>query len=148
MAVSPKFVIRKRGTPRLPKGKPSSARGRHRVVPKSSSGTMPASRAASNTHQTPTPPSAGGNIAHRAGEIPDSQVPSAPIITPSAPAALDVHKERTVTVKEAAFRLGKSDDAIRLWLRSGRLKGWQPGGRRCAILVAEASVEEALLCFM
>ena len=59
-------------------------------------------------------------------------------------AALDLSRENTVTVKEAAYRLGKSVDAVRLWLRSSRLRGWQPGGRGCAILVVEASIAEAL----
>ena len=58
---------------------------------------------------------------------------------------LDRSKEKTITVKEAAFRLNKSADAVYRWLRDGRLRGWQPGGPRCAILVAEASVQEALL---
>ncbi|MBI3934802.1 MAG: helix-turn-helix domain-containing protein [Acidobacteria bacterium] len=53
--------------------------------------------------------------------------------------------EKTVTVKEAAFRLGKSPDAVYQWLRSGRLRGRQPGGRGCAILVVESSVNDALL---
>ncbi len=57
---------------------------------------------------------------------------------------LDLSKEKTVTVKEAAYRLRKSEDAVYLWLRSGRLRGWQPGGRGCAILVTEASIAEAL----
>ncbi len=59
---------------------------------------------------------------------------------------LDLNKEKTVTVKEAAYRLRKSVDAVRLWLRSGRLRGWQPGGRGCAILVTEVSIAEALSC--
>ena len=59
---------------------------------------------------------------------------------------LDLSKENTVTVKEAAFRLKKSVDAVYLWLQSGRLRGWQPGGRRCPILVTEASIAEALSC--
>jgi excisionase family DNA binding protein len=58
---------------------------------------------------------------------------------------LDRQREKTVTVKEAAYRLGKSEDAIYKWLRTGRLKGWQPGGRGCSILVLESSVEMALL---
>jgi excisionase family DNA binding protein len=61
------------------------------------------------------------------------------------PKPLDRHRERTLTVKEAAFRLGKSEDAIYKWLRSGRLEGWQPGGRWCSIVVLESSVEKALL---
>ena len=63
-----------------------------------------------------------------------------------APQLLDLNTEKTVTVKEAAYRLGKSVDAVRLWLRSGRLRGWQPGGRGCAILVTEVSIVEALSC--
>ncbi len=59
---------------------------------------------------------------------------------------LDLNKEKTVTVKEAAYRLRKSVDAVRLWLRSGRLRGWQPGGRGCSILVTETSIAEALSC--
>jgi len=59
---------------------------------------------------------------------------------------VNVHQHKTLTVKEAAYRLGKSADAIYFWLRTGRLQGWQPGGRGCAILVLESSVNEALLC--
>lgn len=69
--------------------------------------------------------------------------PSSPSVLLSV-TPLDPNKERTITVKEAAFRLGKSDDAVYLWLRTGRLRGWQPGGRGCAILVSEPSVQEAL----
>ena len=52
--------------------------------------------------------------------------------------------QRTVSVKEAAFRLKKSPDAVYRWLRSGRLRGWQLGGARCTILVSEDSVTEQL----
>lgn len=72
--------------------------------------------------------------AERRGEEP------APGISLRGPCA-----EKTITVKEAAFRLGKSTDAVYKWLRTGRLRGLQPGGRCCAILVVEASVSEALL---
>lgn len=50
---------------------------------------------------------------------------------------------KTVSVKEAAYRLRKSPDTIYLWLRHGRLKGWQPGGSGCQIQVLESSVERA-----
>jgi len=66
---------------------------------------------------------------------------------PHLPLALqhpELKNEKTITVKEAAFRLKKSEDAVYLWLRTGRLHGWQPGGRGCAILVSEGSVEAAL----
>ena len=56
----------------------------------------------------------------------------------------DLRTQRTVTVKEAAFRLGKSPDSVYQWLRVGRLHGIQPGGRGCAILILEDSVRAAL----
>ena len=60
-------------------------------------------------------------------------------------AVFDRENERTIPVKEAAFRLKKSEDTIRRWLRSGRLQGWQMGGSGCAILVCEDSVTGQLL---
>ena len=51
-----------------------------------------------------------------------------------------------MTVKEAAYRLKKTDDTVYRWLREGRLRGWQPGGHGCTVLVCEASVKEALEC--
>ena len=51
-----------------------------------------------------------------------------------------------MTVKDAAYRLKKHEDTVYLWLRSGRLRGWQLGGPRCAVLVEKASVEKALAC--
>src|SRR5207244_4342681 len=62
------------------------------------------------------------------------------------PSLPNLNKERIITVKEAAYRLRKSADAVYLWLRTGRLRGWQPGGRGCQIMVLESSVDEALLC--
>ena len=70
----------------------------------------------------------------------------APAEPPSvAEPAVDFRKERTLTVQEAAYRLGKSPDAIRQMLRKGRLKGWQVGGRFSSVLVSEASVQEMLI---
>ena len=51
-----------------------------------------------------------------------------------------------MTVKDAAYRLKKHEDTVYLWLRSGRLRGWQLGGNRCAVMVDAASVEKALVC--
>jgi excisionase family DNA binding protein len=51
-----------------------------------------------------------------------------------------------ISVKEAAYRLNKSPDAVYQWLRAGRLKGIQPGGRGCEVLVEIASLESALRC--
>jgi excisionase family DNA binding protein len=69
-----------------------------------------------------------------------------PAKTPSvAVPAFDFMKERTLTVKEVAFRLGKSDEAVRQLLRAGRLRGWQVGGKFAQMLVSEESVEEMLI---
>ena len=62
-----------------------------------------------------------------------------------APKLFDRESEKTISVKEAAFRLKKSHDTIYRWLRSGRLQGWQLGGSGCSILVREDSVTVALL---
>lgn len=87
-----------------------------------------------------------------AGVIPEGPpLRPCPIPGPCPVLAGDIRKplnrldEKTLTVKEAAYRLGKSADAVYLWLRTGRLRGWQPGGPGCAILVAESSVNAALL---
>ena len=77
----------------------------------------------------------------------EKAVPVQPFEPVRAPVQqLDLGKEKTVTVKEAAYRLKKSADTVYHWLRSGRLRGWQPGGRGCAILVVETSIAEALSC--
>jgi len=60
------------------------------------------------------------------------------------PLRYDRDKTRTLTVKDAAFRLNKSADTVYQWLRQGRLRGWQLGGPRCAVMVSEDSVEEVL----
>ncbi|MBI2818151.1 MAG: helix-turn-helix domain-containing protein [Acidobacteria bacterium] len=66
--------------------------------------------------------------------------------TPStSESPLDLRAERTLTVKDAAFRLNKSEAAVRMWLRRGRLKGWQVGGTYRTVLVSEKSVEEVLM---
>jgi excisionase family DNA binding protein len=57
---------------------------------------------------------------------------------------LDPTQIKTVSVKEAAYRLRKSPDSIYAWLRRGRLRGWQPGGPGCQIQVIEASIDQAL----
>jgi excisionase family DNA binding protein len=62
----------------------------------------------------------------------------------ASPQPFDREKSRTLTVKEAAYRLRKSVDAVYKWLRQGRLRGWQLGGRGCAVMVSEESVEAVL----
>jgi excisionase family DNA binding protein len=52
---------------------------------------------------------------------------------------------KTVTAKEAAFRLNKSTDTIYRWMRAGRLHGWQLGGARCSVMISVESVERVLL---
>lgn len=85
-------------------------------------------------------------VADAAGEIRQDATPPA-VATTAAPHLLSRNflDEKTITVKEAAYRLGKSTDAVYQWLRTGRLRGRQPGGRCCAILVLESSVNDALL---
>ncbi|MBI4459669.1 MAG: hypothetical protein HY648_06395 [Acidobacteria bacterium] len=75
----------------------------------------------------------------------EKPIPAETPLPLQAPPKLLDPREKTITVKEAAFRLRKSDDAVYVWLRAGRLRGWQPGGRGCAIAVSEVSVAEALL---
>lgn len=82
----------------------------------------------------------------------DDRIPPQGTMKYNEPAASDVLASpgpldpvvRTVSVKEAAFRLRKSTDSIYTWLRHGRLQGWQPGGPGCQIQVMESSVEQAL----
>jgi excisionase family DNA binding protein len=57
---------------------------------------------------------------------------------------LDLRKEKTITVKDAAYRAMKSEDTIYRWLRSGRIKGWQPGGARCNVLISETSLQDVM----
>ena len=114
---------------------------------KKPNGNLPAAGPAMKLKRPPRPPQ------HVPAEVSLAAMPvekPVPAQTPEpvrvALQVLDLNKEKTVTVKEAAYRLRKSVDAVRLWLRSGRLRGWQPGGRGCAILVTEASITEALSC--
>ena len=102
------------------------------------------------THKTPGIKKRVNGAAHankrRDSEPERARTGQPPAKTPSvAVPAFDFMKERTLTVKEVAFRLGKSDEAVRQLLRAGRLRGWQVGGRFCTVLVSEASVEEVLI---
>ena len=115
---------------------------KHRDISLRKAHREPAARRSAPAHEPIRGPERS-NPGHPAEEtvLADSPLPAQPSSKP-----LDSNKEKTITVKEAAFRLGKSNDAVYLWLRAGRLRGRQPGGRCCAILVDESSVEEALLC--
>ena len=110
---------------------PQAVAGKASPAPPASASAQPFLRNQAN--------SAAGNTPNEKSSA--SPAPSSPV----PPKPLDLSKERTITVKEAAFRLRKSADAVRYWLRTGRLRGWQPGGRCCAVVVSEASLEEALL---
>ena len=131
--------------PRLPRGPRPSERGKI-----TTSGPSRPLRA--NEEQTPARPVSPAaallmklirNTAQQ-GNPPNgpSQEFSGDRATP--PVRYDRDKTRTLTVKEAAYRLKKDTDTVYLWLRMGRLRGWQLGGPRCAVLVCAASVEEVL----
>jgi excisionase family DNA binding protein len=125
---NPHAVSRRRPTrarPRLPRG-PKSSKSQNSSLGRAAS-RQPAE---SGPPSSPAPASPPGESS--------SPKPSA------AAKAFDWGTAKTLSVKEAAFRLNKSEDTVHLWLRAGRLRGWQLGGRRCAILVSEESVERAL----
>jgi excisionase family DNA binding protein len=102
------------------------------------------------THKTPGTKKRANGAAH-ANKRRGLEPKRVPLVQPRAepPSAaepmLDLRNERTLTVQEVAYRLGKSEDGIRKMLQRGALKGWQVGGRFCSILVSEASVEEMLI---
>lgn len=116
MAMSPNARVKKPGTPRLP-------------IPKQ------ITRHNAQSHTQPTAPK------------PTVTAPpvnsAAPPLTVTPP-LFDLRKVRIISVKEAAFRSMKSEDTIYKWLRTGRLKGWQPGGSGCNVLISEQSLEEVL----
>ncbi len=124
----PTNARKRRGTPRLP-------------IVKQFLRPNTASRLRKETSPQPVAPSpdsaavrcAPAGSAQKAGEAP----------LPSQPWP-DLRRERTLTVKEAAYLSNKSEDTIYQWLRAGRLKGWQLGGHGCNVLVAEASLKEVL----
>jgi excisionase family DNA binding protein len=102
------------------------------------------------THKTPGTKKTANGAAHadkrrdlKTEQARPCQLPAKP--PSAAEPMLDLGKERTLTVKEVAFRLGKSDEAVRQLLRAGRLRGWQVGGKFAQMLVSEESVEEMLI---
>jgi excisionase family DNA binding protein len=127
---------RKAGTPRLPIDK-------HATLPDA------ALKPAAALRLTTSPARLGAGRALRvvpniAGEHPSAKQP-AQLPSPPPTQHFNLSEERLLTVKEAAFRLGKSPFTIRTWLHSGLLRGWQPGGLHCSLMVSEASVEEVLI---
>jgi excisionase family DNA binding protein len=53
-------------------------------------------------------------------------------------------ERRFLTVAEAAEELGITDQTVRVWLKSGRLKGTRPGGTKAGWRIQRASVEALL----
>ncbi len=101
------------------------------------------------THKTPVAKKSAKKRTHEAAQgikRPDSSASHLPAEPPPVPKpAFDFMKERTLSVKEVAYRMGKSEDSILQWLHQGRLKGWQIGGPCCRVLVSEDSVLEMLV---
>ena len=50
-------------------------------------------------------------------------------------------QDRFLTVPEVAERLTVTEPTVREWLRSGRLPGYLPGGRRAGWRVRESDLE-------
>ncbi len=53
-------------------------------------------------------------------------------------------EERMYTVKEAATRLGATEETIRRWLRVGKIKGAMPGGQKLGYRIPASEVERVL----
>lgn len=50
--------------------------------------------------------------------------------------------ERFLTVPEIAERLAVQETTVRTWLKSGRLPGYLPGGRRAGWRVREGDLDQ------
>ena len=55
-----------------------------------------------------------------------------------------MNEERLFTVAEVAARLRTSQETIRRWLRSGRLRGIRLGGTRAGYRIAESDLQRFL----
>ena len=49
-------------------------------------------------------------------------------------------EDRLLTVPEVAKQMRSSEETVRRWLRSGRLRGFQPGGTRLGWRVTESEI--------
>ncbi len=49
-------------------------------------------------------------------------------------------EDRLLTVPEVAERMRSSEETVRRWLRSGRLRGFQPGGTRLGWRITESEM--------
>jgi excisionase family DNA binding protein len=52
--------------------------------------------------------------------------------------------DQLLTVREIAERVKVNDVTVQRWLRSGRLKGMRPGGRRTGWRIAESELRRFL----
>lgn len=50
-------------------------------------------------------------------------------------------EDRLLTVAEVAEQMRASGETVRRWLRSGRLRGFQPGGTRLGWRIAESEIQ-------
>ena len=55
-----------------------------------------------------------------------------------------MHGERLYTVKEVAERLRLNPETVRVWLRSGKLKGILIGGRKSGYRIPDSEVRRLL----
>jgi excisionase family DNA binding protein len=55
-----------------------------------------------------------------------------------------VTDEKYLTIPEIAARLGMQESGVRHWLATGKLRGYQPGGRRLGWRVRERDLERFL----
>jgi excisionase family DNA binding protein len=56
----------------------------------------------------------------------------------------EVPMDEYLTVAEVAAALRVSEETIRNWLRSGRLEGSLPGGRKAGYRIAKESVDRLM----
>ena len=57
---------------------------------------------------------------------------------------LSVTDEELLTVSEVAGKLKINPETVRVWLRSGKLKGVMPGGDRIGYRIPESEVQRIL----
>jgi len=52
-----------------------------------------------------------------------------------------MNEQRLLTVREVAERLRSSPEAVRRWLRTGKLRGYRPGGTKLGYRVSESELQ-------
>jgi excisionase family DNA binding protein len=53
-------------------------------------------------------------------------------------------EEQMYTVREAAERLKSSEDTVRRWLRTGKIRGVMPGGTKLGYRIPASEIERVL----